>query len=886
MSDDQRPDPDRLLAAMTKTHRQGVNGRLCIFFGMAAGVGKTTAMLEAARQKKVEGIDVVIGIIHTHGRTEVLKLTEGIERIPEREVTHRGVVFKEMNLSAILYRQPQLVLVDELAHSNVEGSRHPYRWQDVLDLLHAGIDVYTTLNVQHVESRKELVENITHVTVRETVPDSIIEMASEIKLVDISATELLARLKEGKVYLGEKSFLAAANFFKEENLTALREIALRLTAEKVDFDLQGLLALGASGDHWRATERLMVAVSHSPYSQQLIRATRRLAFTLKASWIAVHVDNGVVLTDEEKAELSKNLTLARALGAEVITAADPEVSECLKRIAREKRVTQLVLGRPPPSPLKQFLTGGSLVDHLMGSLTECDIYIAHQEPIGEVPKPRWSKLEFNSSAWTYWIAAIGMAIFAILSALLEPFIGYHLIGLLFLFVLMCGSLIFGRGPLLLAACVGAVAWFLFFFPSGFTPSLHVAEDLFVLGLLFFSVLISSVFIARIHKRETMLRLREEQSRMLYDVMKEITTAPTRKDLLNAVSERLGLFLKGTVGIALQNEQGDLDTDTQWSVVTNEKERAVAIWVLRNGQMAGWSTDTLSSVGVLYLPLKATETSLGVLAFRPKRQQPLDLEEMNFLQTVVQQLTMYFERSQYEEKERMGEYLRHADTLQQAILDSVSQELKAPLDSIKDSVMKLSESTMPPDQKKEIDKIREGVDTLDRGLANLLELSKLSSGFLEMNRDYYSVNDLIQASVDTMKPHFENHQVEVATDANLPFLYVDPNLLDLVLINLLMNAVAYSPPGKRIFVSAERKGKEIVISVADEGQGIPSHAVTKIFEKFYRLPGSPRSGLGLGLAVAKAIVEVHGGHIVVSNRPEGGALFSVALPIEAYRKRTK
>lgn len=878
MDDASRPDPDKLLAAMTRAKERQRYGRLSIYFGMAAGVGKTTAMLEDAHQRRRDGVDVVIGVIHTHGRQEVARLSEGLERVSELEVVYRGSVFKEMNLNAILHRHPQLVLVDELPHTNVQGSRHPYRWQDVVDILHEGIDVYTTLNVQHVESRKELVEDITGVAIRETVPDSMIEMASEIKLVDVSPAQLLIRLREGKVYLGDKSHTAAAHFFQEDSLTALREIALRFTAEKVDHDLHELLVMRGDTETWRPTERLLVAVSHSPYAQQLIRTTRRLAYLFKAPWVALHIEDGKRLSPEAREMLSKNLLLARDLGAEVLTVSDSDIAAAVKRVAVAKHITQIILGRPPGTLLKRLLSSSHLLERAIYEVTDCDLFVARQEPIPASSRAPWS-LELTSGAWSYVVVISAIALAAGLGVWLEPLVGYVSIGLLFLVVLMVCGLFFGKGPLLVGAVEAVLLWSSFFGPPALEFFMR-SETALLTGLFFLAVGVDGILMNRIRTAERLLRQSEEQSSLFYDISREIGTAPTKSQLLQAVSERLGRALEGTVGIALTGARGELLVDAIHKVVLNDKERAVAVWVLRNGQPAGWSTDTLSSIGVLYLPLRGAKEILGVLAYRPTNQHVVSIEEMNLLRTLVQQLSYYLERSLYEERERKGEYQRRVNNLQRVILDSTSEELTVPLQDIHAAVLTLLGSSEISDEgKKEVRRIDQAVDDLRQGLGNLAELSRLSTGFLEAKKDFHSISDLVQSATQTISKRLEGHQLQVQVSEDLPYVYVDATLIELVLTNLLLSAVRLSPPAAPVVICGEVKDKQVVASVICQCPPIPPEGLARVLEGFYQVPGRQRHGMGLSLAVAKAIVEIHGGYLEAVNWAQGGVALSLMLPVE-------
>ncbi len=459
-----RPDPDALLAAIKRSEASQHGGRLWIFFGMAAGVGKTYAMLKAAQERLKDGVDVVVGVVETHGRSETDALLAGLPVIARKALEYRGVTLQEMDLDAILARKPSLVLVDELAHTNAPGVRHPKRWHDVAEILDSGIDVYTTVNVQHIESRKESVETITGIAIRESVPDSILERAEQIILIDITPAELLKRLEEGKIYLGERAETALQNFFKEDRLTALREMALRLTAEKVDNELQSLTAGKGSDRAWKPSERLMVAVSHSPYSAELIRATRRLAFGLDAPWIGVNVDTGQPLSEEDRATLARNLALVRELGGEVITTAEADTGAALKRIAHQRSVTQLIIGRPTRRWLRDTVHGGTLLDQLARESGTFDVHVLRTDwgPGAKAPK-RWP-FGVEAGIPKYALAAIAVAAIALISWLVAPVLGYRAVGFLFLLTVLSISMFLSLGPVLFAAVVSALIWDFFFIP--------------------------------------------------------------------------------------------------------------------------------------------------------------------------------------------------------------------------------------------------------------------------------------------------------------------------------------------------------------------------------------------------------------------------------------
>jgi two-component system sensor histidine kinase KdpD len=647
-SEELRPNPQDLLRAITKEEIKGTKGRLKIFLGMSAGVGKTYSMLEEAHRMLKLGTDVVAGTIDTHGRSETAVLLEGIPVIPEKWYKYKDTVFEELDIDAIIARKPQLVLIDELAHTNVPGSRHPKRWQDVVEVLDNGIDVYTTLNVQHIDSLKDDIENIAGIAIRETVPDMIIEAADYIELVDIPPDTLLQRLKEGKVYLGDQSEIAARHFFKQDRLTALREMVLRYAAAKIDHDLQGMVSTVERKEGWQPGERLLVAVSPSPHSQKLIRKTRRLAFNLNAPWIALHVDDGRELSEEQKSLLSKNITLARELGAEVITTQDPAISEAILRIARQRGVTQIIIGRPPKRFFRDFF-GYTLLDQLAIECADIDIHVLRQRPIVNPYRYKFHLLSFPKEWSSYLIVLMMVMLLTFISGIIVPIIGYKVVGFFFLASILSLSLIFLKGPVILASLVYAVIWVYYFIPKSEGVPIYRNEDFYLFFLYILTAVFTSVLIDRARKNRQMLLMREVSAEVLYDIVRSITNSTSSKNAIQSVKEKVTAILPGKCNIIIKTPDNGLNFTADPTVVYDEKEKAAAGWVFENGKEAGWSTTTLPMVKNLYLPLKGFDEIVGVLAYEPNNEVDISVERKNFLYTVGQQLANQIERSFREEK---------------------------------------------------------------------------------------------------------------------------------------------------------------------------------------------------------------------------------------------
>jgi two-component system, OmpR family, sensor histidine kinase KdpD len=884
MMDEQRPKPDDLLRTIRQQEAKRRSGQLHVFFGMAAGVGKTYAMLTAARQRLRESVDVVIGYVETHGRTETESLLEGIPTVPRKRMPYRETEFEEMDLDAILKRKPALVLVDELAHTNIPGTRHSKRWQDVAELLDNGIDVYTTLNVQHIESRKEAVEGITGVTIRETVPDSMLERAVEVSLIDLTPTDLLQRLREGKVYLGDRAERAALNFFKEDRLTALREIALRITAEIVDNDLQQMTASQQSRGNWKPTERLMVAVSHSPYSEGLIRATRRLAFGLEAPWIAVNVDTGKTLSEKDRATLSHNLSLVRELGGEVVSTADTDIVAALQRVADQRHVTQMIIGRPSRRWLKDALLGGTMLDRLVRRSSSFDIHVLRPDKTSSPSKWRSWFARPWSSLYEYWWVLNAIAIVTLVSSFLHPLVGYRTIGFLLLLTNMVMSLFFSLGPILFGAIIGALIWDFLFIPPFGTFAISAQEDIIMCVAYLTAALITGTLTNRIRWRENMLRLREERTEALYDIVRSIVGARTESELATAVAEKIGTSLNGECMILLQDYEGKLGqlTPASSGCTIEEKEIAVAQWAFDNRKTAGWSTDTLPDASSLCVPLLGPTELVGVLTFRPLTKNRLLQEEQNLLSAVCRQVAVAIERDLFQRRSHQAEQLQQSERLHQTVLDSVSHEIRTPLTAIIGAASALQDENVAgkPEVRHELlQEVVETAERLDRVVDNLLDMSRLSSGSLLLKRDWHDVRDIISIAIAKLAKTLSRNTLQLTIPEQMPLVAVDLQLFEQVLSNILLNAASYAPSGSTIRIIAGTQEGSVFLRVCDEGQGVPEESLGRIFDKFYRLPGTQSGGTGLGLAVAKSVVEVHKGTIEAMNCKQGGLQITVFLPLE-------
>jgi two-component system sensor histidine kinase KdpD len=878
-----RPDPDAILAAIAKGENDSRSGKLTIFLGMAAGVGKTYAMLTAARDRAKEGVDMVIGTVDTHGRAETEELLTELPAIPRRSLEYKGVTLQEMDIDSIIGRKPSLVLVDELAHTNAPGSRHPKRYHDVLELLDAGIDVYTTLNVQHVESRKESVESIAGITVRETVPDSLLERATHIILIDITPAQLLKRLAEGKVYLGDKAEMAAEHFFKEDRLAALREIALRLTAEKVDNDLQVLMATRESATSWKPTERLMVAVSHSPYSEGLIRAARRLAYGLDAPWLGVHVDTGMQLSNDDRARLARNLALVRELGGEMISTADTDIAKALKRVAHQHGVTQLILGRPTRRLLRDLIHRGTLLDELVRESGSFDIHVLRPEKQPEVRRQTLPKLVFESAPVTYVVVLAIVVGVAIMAGLLLPAIGYKAVGFVMFLSTVLLSLFVSIGPILFAATLSALTWNYFFIPPSMTFHISAPEDVAMFIAYFVVAVITGTLTSGIKRRETMIRLRERRTQTLYQIVQTLAASTDRGIVLRDVPAKLNTIVPGETIIIPVSLNGAIDRSIvvlpDWC--SSEKEWAVARWAFEHGSRAGWCTDTLPGADALYIPLQGTSEKVGVLAYFSAAGTRLVQEEEEMLSAVVQQLAITLERQLFQERSQNAARLAESERLHQTILNSVSHEIRTPITAIIAAASALQDGRIaadPANLRQLSHELGANAERLNRVVGNLLDLSRIESGMLRLKLDWHDLADVVATALDSHRAALTDHAVSTSVPDNLPLVRIDIQLFEQALSNLLLNAAIHTPKGSKIELTVGASRDSLSIEVSDSGRGLSATDLLRLFDKFYRAPNAPAGGIGIGLTITKGIIEAHGGTLTAENRPGGGAIFRIRLPM--------
>jgi two-component system sensor histidine kinase KdpD len=863
MSEPERPNPDELLAQVKRAEAESGRGKLKIFFGMSPGVGKTYAMLQAARQKQAQGCEVVVGIVETHGRKETEALLEGMPIMERLQVEYRGTRLTEMDLDAILTWHPGLAVVDELAHTNAPGSRHPKRYQDVLEFLDAGIDVYATLNVQHVASRSDTVRQITGINVAESVPDSVVDLADEIVLVDLTPEQLRARLAEGKVYLGERAEWAARNFFRESNLTALREMALRIVAEHVDRSLRDIMSEERISGPWKSGDRLLVAVSASPYSERLIRYTRRLAASMEATWIVANVERPHPLSQEEQTRLTRYLALARQLGAEVISTAGIDIGEALLRIACQHNVTQIVIGKSLTP--RWFFWKRDALRWLVRHSGSIDIHIIpaeeSAEPEHQPIEERLARTPWREFGFAILIAAAVTAV----SLPIFPYTGYSAVALFYLLAVVFAGVRLRRGPTLFLAALSALLWNFLFVPPRFTFYIGQFQDVMMFCAYFIIALVIGHLAAQLHAREQSERRREQRATALYRLTRALAASRDVDQALPKVFELIKDTFEADAAVWLQCNE-NLVRHSASTFVPSEKDESVAAWTFQKKQVAGKSTDTLPDAESFHIPLVIGDRAEGVLTVRLPHAPTIEQREL--LDAFAAQLALFINKERALEQSRAAQISRQSEKLQKALLDSVSHELKTPLAA-------MSATLHQP----KVDRVelQHAVGRLSRTVDHLLDATRLESGLLRPVQEWCDPGELLRDAIN--RAGLKQSAVQLSIEPNLPAISVDAHLIEQALATLLSNASLHGASTVPIEVSARRFDSTLVFSVADHGPGLVAGEENKVFEKFYRRPGTAPGGLGLGLSIARQLVEAHAGEITAQNRTDGtGAIFSIRLPI--------
>lgn len=896
---EQRPDPDVLLERVQREEARLKRGRLKIFFGSAAGVGKTYAMLLAAHEQRRDGLDVVIGIVETHGRSETAALLEGLEILPQRVVSYRDAEVRDFDLDAALKRHPAIIVVDELAHTNAQGARHPKRWNDVEELLDAGIDVYTALNVQHLESLNDVVGGITGIRVQETVPDTVFERADEVELIDLPPDELLERLREGKVYVPQQAQAAIENFFRKGNLIALRELSLRRTAERVEAQMRTYREDKGIRAVWQAGERILVCIGPGERAEQLIRAGRRLAAALHAEWIVAYAETPQLqrLLSAQRDAVMQNLRLAESLGAETVTFSAPQMSTAIIDYAREKNITKIVLGKPGRAGWRRWLLG-SVVDTVVRQAEGIDVYLLGSD--SKLPSAAPEQYLLRSRAylglpgadrsvkarWPGYATAVAVPAACTVIGFIAPD-SIELLDLVMIYLLgvMLVATRHGRGPSALSAVLAVAAFDFFFVPPQFTFAISDIRYLMTFVVMLMVGIVISTLASNLRTQAKVAGYREKRAASLYELSRELAQSRSEEEAVRAAVRRIGAEFDSQCVILLPDANGRVAyprAKGQEHSLRNA-DLAVAQWVYDNGHVAGRGTNTLPGAEAIYMPLTGGG-HIGVLAILPISLRRVFLpEQQRLLETLLNQTALAIERVRLADEARAAQVKVETESLRNSLLSAISHDLRTPLSSIVGASSSLAEDSARLSEVAKRDLAQTIYDEAQRMAVlanNILDMARLDSGVVKLNRDWYPIEEIVGSVLTRMRVRLGARPVEVRLPPGLPLIKVDVVLIEQVLVNLIENAIKYAPGDSPIAIEATLAPGAVTVSVADRGPGIPKGLEERLFDKFYRAsPERAQSGVGLGLAICRAVVTAHGGSIRAENNPAGGAVFRFTLPAD-------
>jgi two-component system, OmpR family, sensor histidine kinase KdpD len=857
--DDRRPSPDALLALAAKDKR----GKLKIFIGAAPGVGKTYAMLSGAQRLKGEGKDVVIGVVETHGRAETAALLSDLEVLPRKTITYRGHSLLEFDIDAALSRKPQLIIVDELAHTNAPESRHPKRYQDVEELLEAGINVWTALNIQHIESLSDVVATITGIKVRELVPDTVVEDAADVVMVDITPDELIQRLKEGKVYLPDNARRAADNFLQAGNLTALRELALRRTAERVDDQMVDYLRQHAIEGPWPTTDRILVCVGGDDSSERVVRQTARIAGALNATWVAVHASRPAegVLDVEKMKRVDSNLDLAARLGAEVSRLTAKDLPTEVLRFADQENITQIIMGRSTPGFLKRFL-GRSLSDEIMRQAHGVSVHILTDERTASLPiRLRRPRIELGGIA----AAPLAVSTAVLVGLAADHFMKLPNLSMIFLAAVLFCAVTFGTWSAVIAAGLSFLAYNFFFIEPIYTFTIASPPELLALFFFLLVAILTGGLAGRVREQSVAAFSRVKQVETLFDLSRKLSASVKIDDLMWIVATQAAATANGQ-SIVLLNKDGELAIMAGMPPEDNlgPADWTAARWSLNHGEVAGWNSETLPNARFQYHPLKTPHGIAGVVGIRPNEIK-LSAESQRMIEALLDQISIALERTILADEAADARASAEGEKLRSALLSSISHDLRTPLSSIVGSVTtlrSLDKKMTKPVRDDLLANIEEEASRLSRFVANLLDMTKIEGGAVRLGSEPIDVADVVASATRRARQTWPEREIATRSGPAIPPVAGDAALLEQLVFNLLDNANKYSPAGSPTTVSVGSEGNDVVLMVEDQGAGIPNDELERVFEKFYRVKGGDgRSpGTGLGLAICRGIARAMGGSI--------------------------
>lgn len=877
-----RPDPDRLLEQTVAPHR----GKLKIFFGACAGVGKTWSMLAEAQRLRAQGLDILIGVVETHGRKETAALLDGLSILPLKRQARHGRHISEFDLDAALARRPALILMDELAHSNAPGSRHPKRWQDIEELLDAGIDVFTTVNVQHLESLNDVVSGVTGIQVRETVPDPFFDAADEVVLVDLPPDDLRQRLKEGKVYIAGQAERAIEHFFRKGNLIALREMALRRTADRVDDQMRAWRCRPGEEKVWHTRDAILLCIGHNTGSEKLVRTAARLASRLGSVWHAVYVETPALhrLPEKQRRDILRALQLAQELGAETATLSDPKEDKAVVRYAREHNLGKIVLGR---ATTRRWWHRTSFADRLAKRAPELDLMVV---ALDEPPVRALTSLPDTRAFKDKWRVQIQGCLVAIALCALTTFIASQWLAafdaanlvMLYLLGVVVIALVYGRWPSVFSTVISVISFDLFFIAPRGTLAVSDVQYLLTFGVMLTVGLIVGNLTAGVRYQARVARYREQRTRHLYEMSKALAMGRSEKDIATTSEQFIASTFHARSQILLPGEDGKLVALTHQQGLTPWDD-AIARWSFDKGLPAGAGTDTLPGVPYQILPLRSADKTHGLVVVEPGNLRQLMIpEQQRLLETFTLLVANALERLTLTASEEQARLAGERESLRNDLLAALSHDLRTPLTVLfgQAEILTLDLASEGSAHAKQASEIRQHVLNTTRLVNNLLDMARIQSGGFNLKKEWLTLEEVVGSALKMLEPGLL-HPVNLSLPAPLTLIHVDGPLFERVLINLLENAIKYAGPQAEIGIEAHLEGEHLQLDVWDNGPGIPPGQEQRVFDKFAR--GNKESavpGVGLGLAICRAIVEVHGGTIAVYNRPQGGACFRVTLRQDA------
>ena len=878
---DNRPNPDEILASIKKEEELSKRGKLKIFFGMCAGVGKTFSMLESAHIDKSNGKDIVVGYVETHNRPDTNELLKGFEVIRRKVVEYKGIHLEDVDTEAIISRKPDVVLIDELAHTNVPGSLHIKRYQDVLDILDMGIDVYTTLNVQHLESRTDTVSQITGIIVRETVPDEIFEKADEVELVDITPDELLQRFDDGKVYTPDQSKEAIHNFFKKGNITALREMSLRIVADRVDTQLREYMHKNRIRGPWKSGLRLMTVIGPSPHSEKILRWAKNLSYSMGATLLSLYVESTKKLSPSQQDQLNKNINLARHLGIEFITTSGNDIVRSILDIGQKENITHIIVGKPRRWNLISYFRLGNFVNRLIKYSGNIDVYVVGSDQGEDNQYMKYFRLPSFTSGYSHYSLS---ALFTILTAVifypLKDIIGYQAVAFGLLFTVSILALFVGIGPILVSASLSALLWDFFFLPPPFTLHVDRIEDILMLIMYFIIALIGGVMTSRVRKQEKLTRERELRTSALYQLTKELSITSSIDEVIRTSVKYIKKYSRLDSTIILQGGNNVLDKllRPENSLTLSDPELSIAEWSFQHSREAGRFTDTLPSTEFTFYPLIGSKLRLGVVVI--KQEKTLSGDEKAFWDAYRTQISNALEREFLNDIARRASILDESDKLYKSLFNSISHELRIPVATIMGASDTLLSGEFDKGTSMHLHvEINKASERLNRLIDNLLNMSRLESGRITPKLDWHDVHDLANKVIEVLKKELERFNLEVSIPDDVPLVKIDFGLMEHVLHNLVLNATQYSKPGTTIRIKMYYDNQSFIMQVMDRGPGFPPGELQTVFNKFYRLNNTISGGTGLGLSIVKGFVEAHNGDVTIENRKNGGSIIIVRIPTE-------